>query len=54
MPRWVKPLEIATKTNWLDETQNRTYDELLDGKIEISSETELEEKGIKIQLWSEV
>lgn len=46
LPKWIRPLEIATNPNWIEKKQNRTYNDLLDGNNELRSKETLEQQGI--------
>lgn len=53
IPRWVKPLEVSTKPDWLKD-QNLSYDQLLDKKGKLLREEELDKKGISLEWWTKV
>lgn len=48
IPVWVKPLEMATKPEWLDETKNRAYKELLDINMNILTKEELVKRELRL------
>lgn len=54
IPRWIKPLEIGTKPEWIRKDQNVIYAELLNEKDDILREKPLEDKQIVLDWWSEL
>lgn len=46
IPRWIRPLDIATELLWIERSQNKIYGELIDDNSDLWPKEILERKDI--------
>lgn len=46
IPRWIRPLDIATELLWIERSQNKIYGELIDDNSDLWPKEILERKDM--------